>query len=235
MFDDDFPKVSYDFTEKEWTLTRGKHEIFLERMIMSVAFGDPLELGNEDSAVAVLGRDTQKRVHVVFLASAIWEELLPMLVDIKDYFAIRRLMIPDEPEEYWDEAAYVEGLTYYRLEDIPESRTNKKRLVSDVKQWPYFRDRDLLVSLDLIPKELEKSLPAIATRFDKDSKDGKVLIWATSGFDAVAMSFGESLREAVSDPRIVSVLQGYTTLRSRQKIDENPFHTPKPWYKGEEG
>lgn len=233
MFDEDVPQVEYDENEREWTLRRGKKEVLFQELVMTVAYGDPMSFGFEDSAVSIVGRQVDQTINIIFVAAAMFEDLLSQMINLKDHFCIRRCLLPEEPESHWDLAASIEGLSYYRYEAIPESRSNKKRPISDPSQWPCFRNWDLTATLDLILKEKKKELPNLATAFDKDAKDGKIAIWPGCLFESLAMSVGDSIKEALMDSRIVSILYAYDKIRPHKRFFESPIHRPKPWYKGD--
>jgi len=232
---DSAPKTEYDLHERQWTLTRGNREAVFDLMVMAVTFGDPLKIDYEDAAIAVVGRQTDKIVNVIYTIGGMWSDIKTHAVDVKDHFFIKRCLVLEEPERYVDELRAIEGLTYYKEEPVVGSRSNRKRPVNPPETWPYFRNYDHRARLEIVPDFVVKELPTLAVKLDEMARSSTIVIWPGCQFGTIMMQSGESLRDALNDSRIQAVLYAMNTVMPKSRRRGSDQHKPRAWYKEEEG
>jgi len=226
------PHVDYDPNEKLWTLKRGQNEVLFDSLVMAVAFGDPLRYEYEDSALAVVGRQTDDTVCILYVYGGMWNDVKRRTIDVKDRFYIRKVLLPEDPERMVDELRLVEGLTRYKKGVIEGSQSSRQDYVTPTDSWPEFRSHDLRASLMFVDEEIIKDLGTSWIKLDELLKDGRVTVWPGCLFTAIMIQEGASVKEGLYDSRIRAVLYALEAVLPKDRHRYVDRHEPKPWYSG---
>jgi len=225
---DVFEEVLYAQGEQEWSITKGDRVEHFKNLTLSIAFGDLGEVGEQARHAVTVHGETTETEHLVIIheyQNDDFDQFRDEIVNLKDFFHIRRAFFLPGDEGLLKELRKTDGLCYYRTKGVSERGMPIHR--RDTEAWPHFVSWNHVVALKPFHPHLETNLNLTLTAARKAFRDKRAMILAHCRHSQ--MISGKRWTDAKKIPLVLSIGFGIAQAllnRGQLKMDWRT-HEPK--------